>query len=103
MRKIEKEMVNALTRRINWKSGNTEVKWHPKLGDTYSSVYLYDNHIADVYYGYCGNLIVRVNVDTLRAWPAPTTKSRLRAMQVDITTRKGETTLTDGRGFEIVV
>jgi hypothetical protein len=103
MRKIENDMLMAIAGRRNWKSGNTEVRWNPKLGDKYSSVYLFGNHIADVYYGYYGNLKVWVNVDTLREWSTRTTKSRLRALKVDITTRKGLTTLTDGRGFEICV
>ena len=51
-------------------------------------VYLHGNHIATVTQG-----SVRVNIDTLRKYPTVTTKSRLRALGVNVCTKKGITYL----------
>lgn len=78
-------MLNAIHTQSFWKSGNTEV--HPS-GD----VYLHGNHIAKV----AEDGIVSVNVYTLGKWPTNTTKSRLRALGANITTKAGITYL-DGQ------
>lgn len=76
MRVIEERMVRAA------KSGNTFYSANTVVcsgGD----IYLHGNHIATVH----PNGIVTVNLYTLRRWPTPTTKSRLRALDVDVYTK----------------
>ena len=82
MRKIEQAMVKAIHSVSFWKCGNTEV--HPS-GD----VYLHGNHIASV----AEDGSIKVNTYTLSKWPTPTTKSRLRALGVNVTTKNGVTYL----------
>ena len=79
MRKIEDEMVRAAHSMRNWRSSNTEVK----VDSGISKVYLHGHHIATV--GLLSG--VEVNVDTLRRFPTNTTKSRLRALGVDVYTK----------------
>jgi hypothetical protein len=86
MRKIEKQMLDAIINRKSWQSGNTTVS--PR-NDSSMSVYLHGNHIADVWaLGF-----ISVNQDTLKQWSTPTTKSRLRALGANVATRKGVTYL----------
>ena len=85
MRKIEDEMVRAAHSMRDWRSGNTEVK----VDEGISKVYLHGHHIATV--GFLGG--VQVNVDTLRRFPTNTTKSRLRALGVDVYTKNHVTYL----------
>jgi hypothetical protein len=95
MRKIEKEMNKAITEGRNWSSANTMVRVDPDTNK--SMVYLHDNHIATVdtsrsdwsWYS------VETNEKTLSNWPTRTTKSRLRALGVDVYTRDG-TVYIDG-------
>jgi hypothetical protein len=88
MRKIEQQMLNAISTRKSWQGGNTTVSIRD---DNSVSVFLHGNHIADVWaLGF-----VSVNQDTLRQWSTPTTKSRLRALGANVTTRKGVTYLND--------
>lgn len=92
MRKIEKEMNYAIAQGRNWSSANTMVRVDPETRKR--KVYLHGNHIAtvDVYssgWGWVGS--VEVNTYTLSNWPTNTTKSRLRALGVDVQTRKGVT------------
>ena len=82
MRKIEQAMTGAIALGINWASGNTMVSFDDTTGT--SAVYLHGNHIADVIEGR-----LEVDVDTLRDYPTPTTKSRLRALGADVYTRAG--------------
>lgn len=84
MRVIEREMVNAVNSDRNWTSGNTKVR-HNSEG---CHIYLHNNHIATVDAGE-----VLVNIRTLKKWPTVTTKSRLRALGVDVSTVKGATML----------
>ena len=79
MRKIEKQMIQALKDRTFWKKDNTEVH-------SYGAVYLHNNHIADVD-PVTGEL--KVNLDTLRRWPSMTTRSRLRALGANLVSIKG--------------
>lgn len=87
MRKIELQMLNAIYNNKAWQSGNTVVT--PRF-DGSLSVYLHGNHIADVV-----NSQINVNVYTLRQWSTPTTKSRLRALGANVSTRKGITYLNN--------
>ena len=81
-------MLNAISTRKSWQGGNTTVSIRD---DNSVSVFLHGNHIADVWaLGF-----VSVNQDTLRQWSTPTTKSRLRALGANVTTRKGVTYLND--------
>ena len=82
MRVIEKKMLAAIMNMDYFSNSNTMVK--PYNG--YSDIYLHGHHIAE--YDNSTNK-VNVNVDTLRNWPTVTTKSRLRALGVNVTTKKG--------------
>jgi hypothetical protein len=86
MRLIEKEMLNAIEQGMNWNKDNTAVNCHGSL----IHVYLHGNHIATVIRG---SEMVEVNKRTLKQWATPTTKSRLRALGVDVCTRNHVTYL----------
>ena len=88
MRKIEQDMITAIDTKISWSKDNTKVVYNPNA-DT-SDVYLFGNHIATMFHK-LGNLIV--NRDTLQSCPTRTTKSRLRALYVDVCTNRGTTYL----------
>ena len=79
MRKIEKEMIQALKDKRHWNKDNTMVH-------SYGAVYLHGNHIADVD-PVTGEL--KVNLYTLRKWPSMTTRSRLRALGANLVSIKG--------------
>ena len=84
MRKIEQQMLHAISTRKSWQGGNTTVSIRD---DNSVSVFLHGNHIADVWaLGF-----ISVNQETLRRWSTPTTKSRLRALGANVCTRKGVT------------
>ena len=88
MRKIEQQMMSAIMNRKSWQGGNTTVSIRD---DNSVSVFLHGNHIADVWaLGF-----ISVNQDTLRQWATPTTKSRLRALGANVSTRKGVTYLNN--------
>jgi hypothetical protein len=78
MRVIEKKMLNAIEQGRNFYSGNT----HVTIDANTAHVFLHGNHIASVV-----NDNVMVNIDTLRAYPTVTTKSRLRALGVNVYTK----------------
>jgi len=84
MRVIEKKMIDAIQQGRNFTLDNT----HVKIDANTAHVFLHGNHIASVVNG-----IVMVNVDTLKAYPTVTTKSRLRALGVNVSTKKGITYL----------
>ena len=86
MRVIEKQMLSAIMDMTDFNMGNTIIKHHNGT----AAIYLHNNHIAE--YDNSTNK-VKVNVDTLRNWPTNTTKSRLRALGVNVTTKKGVTYL----------
>jgi len=95
MRKIEQAMLRAVVGMQNWHASNTSVSITPGSRSDHSTplrgeVFLHGNHIASMHYG-TGKLIV--NAATLARWPTPTTKSRLRALGANVTTRKGVTYL----------
>jgi len=83
MRKIEKQMVEAVNFGIPFQESNTTVT----IDFNTAHVFLHGNHIASV----VQNGKVMVNLDTLRAYPTSTTKSRLRALGVDVYTKQGIT------------
>ena len=84
MRVIEKKMIDAIQQGRNFTLDNT----HVKIDANTAHVFLHGNHIASVV-----NDIIMVNVDTLRSFPTNTTKSRLRALGVNVSTKKGITYL----------
>jgi len=94
MRKIESEMVfNVLTGR-DWSQANTSTQ-RASSDNAVMMVRLHGHHIATVWNA-CDirdRWAVEVNTDTLRRWPTRTTMSRLRALGVDVCTRKGEVLL----------
>ena len=93
MRKIEKQMLSAINA---IQTGQTDKGWSntntivTNAGDR-AKVFLHGNHIADVF----NNGILEVNAQTLARWSTPTTKSRLRALGANVTTRKGVTYLNN--------
>jgi hypothetical protein len=88
MRKIEKQMLHAISTRKSWQGGNTTVSIRD---DNSVSVFLHGNHIADVWsLGF-----ISVNKYTLSKWATNTTKSRLRALGANVCTRKGVTYLNN--------
>ena len=84
MRQIEFDMVKAIRENKPFKRDNTQVK----IDANTAHVFLHGNHIASITYGQ-----PRVNINTLRDYPTSTTKSRLRALGVDVYTKKGITYL----------
>ena len=98
MRKIEKEMLLSVHGKRDFRKDNTTVFFisSSESGNPNGSraeVYLHGNHIANFWHE-CGTL--EVNTRTLAQWQTPTTKSRLRALGANVTTRKGQTFL-DGQ------
>jgi hypothetical protein len=81
MRKIEQEMLSAIDQGRNWQKSNTSVT-HSASGCV--DVHLHGNHIACVTGDSSTGLHVVVNKSTLFHWGTPTTKSRLRAMGVNV-------------------
>lgn len=88
MRKIEQEMLEAIEGGRDWQKDNTCVDFSQHAGNPYLSgtVYLHANPIAEIYPNGCVSAIP----ETLVQWPTPTTKSRLRALGVDLTQHKGK-------------
>lgn len=99
MRKIEQEMLNAIAHHRNWKKSNTKVK----IKDYLTEIYLFGNHIATIdgntgytYFCHCG-------------YKTPTTRSRLRALGLDVHLHhgsmicKGENTTLFVLGFNPIV
>ena len=82
MKKLETEMLAALRTGRAWRSGNTSVTAPDNTGR--AAVYLHGNHVAD-----WRNGRAEPNLSTLARWPTVTTKSRLRALGVNIYQQKG--------------
>jgi hypothetical protein len=95
MRKIEKQMVAAVQSKQDFSLDNTSVVYSsPTLTNPFGSradIYLHGNLIAE--YWHDSPTPLKVNKDTLARWSTPTTKSRLRALGANVTTRKGVTYL----------
>lgn len=64
-------MVEAIARHENFSKGNTSVF---RLKNGVTQVFLHGNHIANIYDS------VEVNMDTFKAYPTNTTRSRLNAL-----------------------
>jgi hypothetical protein len=95
MKKIEREMIAAVVNRRNWHKDNTAVYYilAQESGNPHGAraeIKLHNNLIAEMWYE-SGKL--EVNVAMLRRYPTPTTKSRLRALRVNVTTKRGVTYL----------
>jgi hypothetical protein len=86
MRKIEEQMWEAINSLKNWQGGNTAVVHTGSC----ARVFLHGHHIA-----YVNTMTGKVfaNKTTLAAYPTNTTKSRLRALGVDVYTKNGITYL----------
>ena len=82
-------MKDAIHHHIRWSLDNTIVS---PLDDITIAVYLHGHEIALINQR---NGFVMTNMDTLRRYPTNTTKSRLRALGVDVSTRKGVTYLNN--------
>jgi hypothetical protein len=76
MRKIEREMIEAINMSTDWSKDNTRVVNVNNI----SKVYLHGNLIAEYLHDY--NQLI-VDEKTFRKWPTKTTRSRLYAMGVD--------------------
>jgi len=88
MRKIEKQMIEAIREKRNWESSNTKVVHVRSNGINYADIYLHDNHIATVTPDTWDVApFARPNRDTFRKWPTVTTRSRLRALGVNASIR----------------
>ena len=92
MRKIEKLMNDAINNHVRWSLDNTIVS---PLDEITLAVYLHGHEIALINQR---TGFVMTNVDTLRRYPTNTTKSRLRALGVSVSTSKGVTYL-DGKAI----
>lgn len=80
MRKIEKQMLEAITARKDWTLNNTGV-FIVDVGNPHgprAEIYLHGNHIADYWYN---DDALHVDDRTFARWPSVTTKSRLRALR----------------------
>lgn len=87
MRQIEQDMLEAIKYGRDWRKDNTEVM----VDEGFKAVFLHRHHIATVY----PQGEVSVNTATLSDWPTRTTVSRLRALGVDVYTRKGDVILNN--------
>ena len=97
MRVIEREMLEAIKHGRNWSKDNTRVETDSGYRSYVADVYLHGHHIAEIYCRMgCGDVVIP-NVDTLLQWPTRTTMSRLRALGVDVCTRKGDVYLNGER------
>ena len=82
MRKLEAAMVASIKLGRDFDSENTRVS----VNDNEAWVYLHGNHIATVDRK-TGE--VEVNRDTFRKWPTQVTRSRLKALGVNVYIKKG--------------
>ena len=90
MRLIEQQMNEAISHKNTWTKDNTEVTYY--TSHDLSHIRLHGHHIA--VYDHA-KLELIPNLDTLATWPTRTTKSRLRALGVNVYTRKGITYVND--------
>jgi hypothetical protein len=97
MRLIETEMLEAINEGRDWSKDNTSVHITCRNeGRYWAEVRLHGHTIADIR---CVNkkdtrrTWTYPETTTLQQWPTRTTMSRLRALGVDVCTRKGEVLL----------
>ena len=99
MRKIESQMLNAVHNKLEkWTNNNTAVFYisASESGNPFGSrseIYMHGNLIAE--YWHDEKAPLAVNRNTLARWQTPTTKSRLRALGANVSTRKGITYLNN--------
>jgi hypothetical protein len=93
MRLIEKEMLEAIKHGRDWSKDNTRTEVESGYRAYFVDVYLHGNHIAEICCRMGCNDIVKPNINTLLDYPTRTTMSRLRALGVDVGTRKGQVML----------
>ena len=88
MRKIEEKMLWAVRSRRNMQEGNTQVVIcsGAKNGGIMVNVFLHGNHIYTLY---ALNGTVSESF-TLAGWNTPTTRSRLRALGIDVSQKNWE-------------
>jgi hypothetical protein len=89
MRQIETDMLEAIKHGQDWRKDNTRVDIYSSYRSYFADIYLHGNHIAEIICRMGCDDKVKPNVDTLKAYPTRTTMSRLRALGVDVCTRKG--------------
>ena len=90
MRLIEQQMWAAIQAGNDWSKDNTSVMYLVNLDQSY--IYLHGQRIALFDHN---SAKVIPDLDTLAQWPTRTTKSRLRALGVNVYTRKGITYVND--------
>lgn len=88
MRKIEENMKAAVFTMKNWQQDNTQVKVYTKGGFKVLDVYLHGNKIFEGWED--GRQFF-----TLAGWNTVTTKSRLRALGVNIRQKNGDVILNN--------
>jgi hypothetical protein len=86
MRLIEQQMLDAVYSGSYWTKDNTLVAPNTRTGDV--CIFLHTHPIA-IFKPLTQTVIP--NLYTLAEWPTVTTKSRLRALGVNVATRKGIT------------
>jgi hypothetical protein len=91
MRKIEQNMLKAIYNGTDWKQDNTRV--HTIVGGM--EVQLHGNTLGVYEDLGGGNYGFTVNMNTLKRYPTNTSKSRLRALGVNVYTKKGVTYVDD--------
>lgn len=80
-------MCEAVNAQKSWKSGNTEVRVVKKDTVTIVCVYLNENRICEVYEcedGYTEMMF------SLAGWNTTTTRSRLNALGIEVSQKKGK-------------
>jgi hypothetical protein len=99
MRKIEQQMLTAIHSKVEkWMNNNTAVFYISanESGNPFGSrseIYLHGNLIAE--YWHDAGTPLEVDTVTLARWSTNTTKSRLRALGANVSTRKGVTYLNN--------
>ena len=84
MRLIEQQMLAAVRTQEEFRRNNTQVSHN--IWSNISVIRLHGNEIATYNHD---TEVMTPNLETLKEWPSNTTKSRLRALGVNVTTRKG--------------
>ena len=95
MRVIEKEMLEAIKHGRAWAKDNTRVVVDAGDRRYFVDVFLHGYHSAEVLCRMGCHDRVHINQTTLKNWPTRTTLSRLRALGVDVYTRKGDVILNN--------
>ncbi len=95
MRKIEEKMLYACPKGKNWCSGNTRVVSFTSNDERpVSRVFLYGHELGE-WFRDTGTFEVKIS--TLKTWPTVTTRSRLRALGVDVRQQDGHQILNGER------